>query len=163
MSTRFIYFLGFLTIVGILGVGFYLQAIDGFSPCPLCILQRFAFGALGIIFLLGLMLAKRRWARVLINLLALIFATVGLLLAGRQVWLQQFHSADGTECGVSLEYMLQVFPLHEVMQKVFAGSAECTQRGWEWMSLNMAEWAMVCFVGFSILSVYLILRDQLKR
>lgn len=159
MSIRFTYFIGFIIISLILGTSVYLQVIDGVIPCPLCILQRFAFGLLGIVFLLGIIVCHKRWARLLINFFALLASILGLILAGRQVWLQQFHSNNGGECGVSLDYMLKVLPLQEVMQKVFAGSAECAQRGWEFLSFNMAEWSLACFTGFFLLILYLFLNE----
>ena len=135
MPTKYLYTLGFVIVCVILGTSFYLQIHDGFQPCPLCTLQRLAFAMLGGLFLLRV--SVLRW---LLPSLSLVTAGLGGLVAGRQVYLQFFQQGSHESCGVSLEYMLQVLPLNEAFNKIFAGSAECTQRGFEFLFLNMAEW-----------------------
>lgn len=163
MSTRLMYLLGFLIVSFLVAMSVYLQVKEGIIPCPLCILQRISFGLLGLLFLIGLLLAAQRWCRLLINFLSFLTAGIGIAFAGRQIWLQHFQTNNGGECGVSLQYMMKVLPLSEVMQKVFAGSAECSQRGWEFLSLNMAEWAFIWFTVFLLSTGYLFLKDLIKR
>lgn len=158
MTIRRIYLLGFLIITALLSTSLYLQFYDNIMPCPLCSLQRLAFCLLGITFLLGIVFVANKAARLIINCFALIFSLAGLLFAGRQIWLQHFPAA-GNECGVSLQYMMQVLPMNMVIQKVFEGSAECTQRGWEFLSLNMAEWALIWFALFLLVSLYLVWKE----
>jgi disulfide bond formation protein DsbB len=93
--------------------------------------------------------------------ICILFSAVGMGLAIRQVWIQHNPSAGASECGVSLQYMLQVLPLHEVMQKILVGSAECTVRSWEFLSLGMAAWAIVWFALFFLL--FTILLPQRKQ
>ena len=156
-SHRSTYLLGLIAIVVLLAISLYLQLVDGILPCPLCTLQRLTFAVLGVVFLLGTLLCQFRSARLIANILAITTSGLGIFLAGRQIWLQHFHT-DSSECGVSLQYMIQVLPLNEVLQKVFAGSAECAQRGWEFLSLNMAEWALFWFAGFMVFSFYLLFK-----
>lgn len=47
------FFLGFLICAGLLGYAIFLQLKMGLEPCPLCIFQRLAFAALGLLFLIG--------------------------------------------------------------------------------------------------------------
>ena len=42
---------GFLFCAGLLGYGYHVQFNQGLEPCPLCIFQRVAFMATGIVFL----------------------------------------------------------------------------------------------------------------
>ncbi len=158
MSIRSTYLISFLMISALLLTSIYFQIFEGIMPCPLCTLQRIAFGLLGILFLAGILFSAKRGLRVVINVLGVVISFAGLLLAGRQVWLQHFPSANSSECGVSLQYMMQVLPVNEVIQKIFAGTAECTQRGWEFLHMNMAEWALLWFAGFLFLSLYLLIR-----
>lgn len=162
MSNRIWYLLGTLVVAGLLGFSIYLQMYDGFKPCPLCALQRIAFLILGISFLFGFLFYRVKFARVFFSFLGLVFSASGLFLSGRQVWLQHHPSASSGECGVSLQYMLQVLPVSEVAQKVFQGSAECTEKGWQFLMLNMAEWSLVCFAGFFILAYYLLRKSGSK-
>lgn len=155
MAMRKYYGVGFLLVTMLLLTSLYLQFYDGFEPCPLCTLQRFAFVALGIFYLIGLLFYRWGVLRVFSAVMAFLSSCAGLFLAGRQIWLQHYPSEGGTECGVSLQYMLEALPLNEVAQRVFQGTAECTARGWEFLNLNMAEWSLLWFVFFFLLSVYL--------
>lgn len=159
MSTRVTYLLGLIAISALLLSGLYFQYVDGMMPCPLCLLQRFAFMMLGCFFLLGIIFHHQRWCRLLINSMSFLTSILGITLAGRQVWLQHFPPANAGECGVSLQYMMQALPFGELIQKIFQGTTECTHQGWMFLSLNMAEWALVCFVGFLCMSVYLIWKE----
>ncbi len=149
------YLLGVGLVCLLLGISIYLQLFAGFIPCPLCTLQRLTFGLLGILFLLGIFLHKCRITRTIIHILLTAGSILGILLAGRQIWLQHFPSTGSNECGVSLEYMIQVLPLTEVVQKIVNGSAECTQIGWRFLYLDMAEWSLVWFIFFFLFTLCL--------
>lgn len=154
MSLRSIYLIEFTLITTILAVSIYLQYVEGIVPCPLCALQRFAFIGLGIVFFMGIILARFFIARFVINILTILLAVTGMVLSGRQIWLQHFPSATSNECGVDLKYLMQALPLHEAMTMVFAGSTECTKRGWDFLYLNMAEWSLLWFLFFFLVSIF---------
>lgn len=160
MSTRLFYFLGFAIILVLLLYGFYLQLFDGFIPCPLCTLQRICFGLIGFFFLIAGLFHGSRIIRLIANTFAGASALLGLFFASRQMWLQHFPPANSNECGVSLQYMLQALPLHEVVNKIFSGTAECTQRGWEFFGFNMAEWAFIWFALLISCIIYLFAREM---
>lgn len=158
MSQRLAYIVCFFTVVAMLGTGFYLEYFDGIMPCPLCTLQRICFAASGLIFLFGIFLYRKRCINIILNLSTMLFASLGIMLAGRQIWIQYYPSADNSECGVSLNYMLNVLPLTDVAQKIFSGSTECTQRGWEFLNLNIPEWSILFFIGFLFVSGFYLLK-----
>lgn len=150
---RVLYIIGFSFVCLILGLSYYLQIFSGFNPCPLCIFQRFVFVFLGIIFLIGILTYRKMMSRLATDILLALISVAGILLAGRQVWIQQFPPPSSAECGVSLQYMLQALPLGEVLKKVFSGTAECTQPGWEFLHLNMAEWSLIWFIIFFLFAI----------
>ncbi|MBV9575891.1 MAG: disulfide bond formation protein B [Gammaproteobacteria bacterium] len=162
MPARFTYLLGLVIVSLLLLSSLYLQFFDGFTPCPLCILQRIAFCFLGILFLGGIFLHSHFWGRLSINMLTIFTSLAGIIFSGRQIWLQHFPPQDPSECGVSLQYMMQVLPMNQVITKIFAGSAECTQRGWEFLSLSMAEWTLVWFILFFLFSCILLFKECFK-
>ena len=145
MTNRLLFLLTFLTVAALLGSGFYLQYYDGFMPCPLCTMQRLSFAAVGIMALIGFLFHRRRLITIPSSLFVVLFSVAGFFFAARQTWLQLFPSAESSECGVSLEYMMQVLPLHEVMSKILAGSTECSDKTWSLLTLTMPEWSMICF------------------
>lgn len=160
MRTRTYFLLGFFATLLFLSFGFYVQYFQGLEPCPLCTLQRIAFGLVGISCLLGFITARYKFLRHFYSLLTLFFALIGFGLALRQTWIQLYPSADASECGVSLQYMLQVLPWHEVGMKILAGSAECSLKTWQLLSLSMAEWSALVFAGFIAFSFFLLKRSH---
>lgn len=160
MSRRHTYLLAFLMICGLLLSSLYLQFFSGFIPCALCTLQRFAFILLGIGFFLGLCFYRRSIVSFFVNIFILLSAGLGIALASRQIWIQRIPTAQNGECGAGLEYMLNTLPFTEAMQKIFTGSAECSQRGWEFLHLNMPEWALVWFVIFFCTGLYLMVQRK---
>jgi disulfide bond formation protein DsbB len=50
------------------------------------------------------------------------------------------------ECGASLDYMMAVLPLHEVLGKVLSGSGECAKVDWTVLGLYMPTWVLIALV-----------------
>jgi disulfide bond formation protein DsbB len=148
LSHRTTYFWGSLIAFALLGMTFYLQKFDGFIPCPLCILQRVTLGTLCVIFLLGWIFSQRKWLMLVIDLLANLVSIIGILLSGRQVWLQHLPASDNADCGVSLQYLIHALPFDQIIAKIIQGTAECSQKSWEFLNLSLAEWSLICFIFF---------------
>src|SRR3569832_2493515 len=49
-STRLALFAVAFACLALLGVALYLQHVQNMLPCPLCIIQRYAFAAVGLIY-----------------------------------------------------------------------------------------------------------------
>ena len=135
--------LGFLGCVGLVAYALYVQYGMGLEPCPLCILQRVAVITAGLLFLAAFLHNPRdRGARVygvLIDLAALL----GILIAARHIWIIAQPPGAVAECGASLDYMMDVLPLHEVLGKVLTGSGECAKIDWQFLGLNMPTWVLM--------------------
>ena len=163
INSRQTYCLQFLVISGLLLFSLYLQFYQGVLPCPLCSLQRVTFVIIGSLSLITGIIYRCRIARILLNIFSFIAAILGIILAGRQIWLQHFPPAGNAECSPDLHYMIQVLPMNELIQKIFAGSAECADQSWQFLSINMAEWSLICFILLGLLSLYLLLQDIFKK
>lgn len=153
LSKRIIYLLGFLLITGLIATSLYLQKYDGLDPCPLCILQRFTMALLGVFFFFGAVLPLKKIGNIFVCLLASATALLGIVLAGRQAWLQHLPPNQHTDCGANLQYILKVLPPDQAIIKIFQGTAECSQTSWQFMHLSMAEWSLFWFVFFFLLSL----------
>ena len=116
------------------------------QPCPLCIFQRIAFAALGLMCLLAAIFApkgptgRRAW-----GVLALIPAFVGIGIAGRHVWLTHLPPDQVPSCGPPLDFMMDAFPLGDVVKQVLTGSGECAKVDWHLFGLSMPFWTLVCY------------------
>ena len=138
--------LGLLACVGLIAYALYVQYVVGLEPCPLCILQRVSVIVAGVLFLVAMLHNPAdRGARVygvLIDLAALL----GILIAARHIWIIAQPPGAVAECGASLEYMMDVLPLHEVLGKVLTGSGECAKIDWHFLGLNMPTWVLMALV-----------------
>jgi protein dithiol:quinone oxidoreductase len=163
MSVRWGYIGGFLICAALIGYALYLQHVEMQDPCPLCILQRVAFMAMMPVFLLGAVHAPARRGALVYSTVLVVIATIGAAIAGRQVWLQQLPASQVPACGPGLEYMLERYPLREVLPKVFAGSGECAEAGWRFLGLTIAGWSLVWFVLLGALAVFLAVLAPRRR
>ncbi len=150
--------LGAVTCAGLLGFGYFLQFAQDLEPCPLCILQRLAFMAFGLIALLGAFFARGRVVTRLLAGLGLVAAALGAGVAGRQVWLQSLPADQVPACGPGLDYMVQNFPLLKTLSMTLRGSGECAENAWQFLGLGIAAWALVWFALLAALAVYLVWR-----
>ena len=153
-TRRRIYLLGFLACAGLIAFALYLQHQLGEDPCALCIFQRGAVVALGIIFLIaGLHNPGARGNRAYASL-ALVATLAGGGIAARHVWLQHLPKDQVPECGPGLSYLMETQPWLRVFQNVLQGSGECAEVGWTFLRLSIPEWTMICFVLFAIMAIF---------
>ena len=146
-SFRASFLLGFLACAGLIGFALFSQFQWGLAPCPLCIFQRVAFAALGVVFLLGALHGPSgRAGRAAWGVLALVAAAAGLLVAGNHVRLQMLPPDQVPACGPGLDYMMEMLPVTGVIQKVMTGSGECADVDWTFLGVSMPAWSLVWFV-----------------
>lgn len=156
---RIAYFLGALVCTGLMAWALWLQYGLGLDPCPLCVLQRVAVIATGVVFLIaGIQNPGRAGAAVYAGLTILI-SGFGLVTAMRHVWIQALPKGEVPACGMGLNYMLETLPFTEVISKVFHGSGECAEAGWYFLGLAIPSWTLVFFVAMIAAAIALIRRD----
>ena len=68
------YLFGAVVCSALLGFGLYLQHVEGLEPCPLCVFQRVAFIALGLVFVIAALHGPRKTG-------AVVYAVSGGLIA----------------------------------------------------------------------------------
>jgi len=147
--------LGFLACVALLGFALYMERFGGLRPCPLCTFQRAAFIVLGLVFLVaGLHAPRSVGGRRGYGVLGLVAASVGIAIAGRHVWLTYLPPDQVPACGPDLAYMMDAFPLGDVVRKVLTGSGECAKVDWTLLGLSMPEWSLLCFIVLALWVLY---------
>lgn len=151
-SFRAQYLTGFLLCVALLAYALYVQYGMLMLPCPLCILQRLAFAALGLAFLVGGLHAPRgRAGRAAYGLLALVPAAIGAGIAGRHVWLQSLPPSDVPLCNnMGLDYMLEAMGPFKALSSVLSGSGECAKIDWTFLGISMPAWTLAWFIGLGL-------------
>ena len=124
----------FVACASLLSYGyFYLQEYKGLDPCPMCILQRYAFVMVGLIALAGAIHGPRGLALKGYALGVALFAIAGAGVAVRHSWLQHFPPLRET-CGTDLEFLLNTFPLTQALPKIFAGTGSCSKVDWSFLA-----------------------------
>jgi len=162
-AKRWINLLGFTVCAALLGFGYYSQFYQGLEPCPLCIFQRVAFIALGVIFLIaGLHNPGRIGARLYAVLIGLA-GLAGTGIAGWHVYIQNLPPDKVPECGPGLDYMLEAFNFSQTLKMVFTGSGECAEISWSFLGLSMPAWALLWFVGFTLVGFIANWRSPSRR
>jgi protein dithiol:quinone oxidoreductase len=156
---RIAYLLGFVVCAGLMGWALWLQYGQGLEPCPLCAFQRIAVSVIGVILLVAFIHNPRNLGAAIYAGLVLVVAGGGGALAARHVWLQSLPKDQVPACGMGLSYMMESLPFVDVLKKVYAGSGECAEKGWEFLGLAIPGWTFVFFIAVTIVAFALIRRD----
>ena len=115
----------FAVCAALLAFAVYMQLKVGLVPCPLCIFQRIAFTATGVVFLIaGLHAPRGAFGQRAYALLALLAALIGVGIAGRHVWIQHLPPDQVPACGPGLDYLRELLPLSGVIgQRIYSALA----------------------------------------
>ena len=145
--------LGFLGCVFGLLFALYLQHFRGYEPCPFCIFQRVAMLATGLVFLAAAIHGPKGWGRWIYATLALLAATIGALIAGRHVWLQSLPPELVPACGPTLDYLMDMLPLQEVVTTVLRGDGNCAKIDAQWLGISLPGWTLISFIGLALFAI----------
>lgn len=150
-DTRKINLLAFLmSILGLSIAVLYFQNHLALPPCPLCIFQRIGlFGAALVALAAGIHNPGDKGLRIYSSV-GLIFTLFGLAITLRHLWIQNLPPDQVPACGPDLGYMLQAFPLADVIRTVLNGSGECAEVQWTFLNLSIPGWVLVVFIIFFI-------------
>jgi len=153
-STRPFFAAIFVACAGLLAFAIYLQEQVGLDPCPMCILQRYAFTAIGIVALVAAIHGPRGAALKAYGSLLILLALAGGGVAMRQSYIQHFPPVTSSCTGTDLEFLVNSFPISQALPKIFSGSADCAAVHWRLLGLSIAEWALVWFAFFAVASAW---------
>lgn len=145
----------------LIGFGLYLQHAVGLVPCPMCIMQRYAFIAIGITALTAGLHNPGTTGSRAYAALVLLLALTGGGVAARQSWIQ-IYPPEIAECGPDLGFLLGSFPLSDALPMIFQGAGDCTAIDWTFLGLSIANWSLVMFGLVAVLTIAL-LRRLMRR
>ena len=130
---------------GILCIGLLVEFALGLAPCPLCMMQRIWFALTGIVAWIGLS-HNPRWG--IYPLVCALCAMVGGGFAIRQLWLQSLPADQVPSCGPDLSYMIDAFPLGDLLVAMTSGTGDCAVVHDVIPLMSIAGWSLL---GFSLL------------
>ncbi len=153
-SRRSLNLLGFLSCAALMAYALYAEHVLLLTPCPLCVLQRLAVILLGLVFLAAAIHGSNGMARFVYAALLTVPAVGGAGVAGWHVWLQNLPPDQVPTCGPGLDYMIESFPLAEVLKMIFSGSGECASVDWQFLGLSMPAWVLIAIVTVGSVGIW---------
>jgi disulfide bond formation protein DsbB len=133
-------------------VGLLLAELMRLAACPLCIIQRALYLALGLVAAIGLALAARPLASRLAALPMALVAGTGVFVAGYQVWIQRF--APSTNCSPYPTWWEDMVDrAGEMLPLLFKASGLCSDPAWRFLGLSIAEWSLGWFALFLLVAL----------
>ena len=125
---------------------YYLEGVLLLDPCPLCMVDRGILVVIAGVCLIAFIhnsSGKMRWVYTII---AGLFSLFGIGVAARHIWLQGLPPDQVPECGPDLSYMLDVFPLGDVIKRIFTGSGQCAEVSWTFLGLTIPQQTLFLFI-----------------
>ena len=141
--------LGFLACLALMSYALYAQHVLGLSPCPLCIFQRVAVIVVGVLFLIAALHNPVGKGSMVYGALIDVAALAGIGIAARHIWIQAQPPGTVAACGADLDYLLEIMPVTEVVNKVLTGSGECGKVDWSLLGLSMPWWVLISLAVLS--------------
>lgn len=149
-SFRLLALAGFLACAGAMAFALYLEHFRNLEPCPMCVFQRVAMVAVGLFFLAAALHAPRAHGRWVYAALASLAALGGLGIAWRHVWLQGLPPDQVPACGPTLDYLVDMLPLSEVIATVIRGDGNCAIIDAQWLGISLPGWTLIVFAGLTL-------------
>lgn len=119
-------------------------------PCPLCLMQRIWFFAAGLFAFIGL-LHDPRWG--IYPVLSIASAIAGGGFSIRQLYLQSLPADQVPACGPDITYMIDAFPLKDLLAAMTRGTGDCAAVAWQFLGLSIPAWALLGFAAIIVLSI----------
>lgn len=140
------------TCFALVGFALYLQHAKDMLPCPLCVIQRYAFLAAGIFSLVAALSNKPKvWTAL---------ATAGALTGVGYVAKHLYVLANpGFSCGIDpMETFLNKIPTAELMPWLFRADGLCEDASDTLFGLSIPQWSGVWFVIITIALLFALVR-----
>ena len=127
----------------LLSTALYMEHVMGLNPCPLCMMQRLWVLIVGLIAL-GSLAHNPRWG--IYPLIGALSACVGGGFSIKQLWLQSLPADQVPACGPDLAYMLEAFPLGDILLAMTSGTGDCAEVSWSFLGLSIPGWTLIGFI-----------------
>lgn len=143
----------FLGCTALILIALYLEHVMGMEPCPLCMTQRIAVIAVGVVALLAFLHNPAKRGVRVYAVLGLLLAVGGAYFSSRQLWLQSLPPDQVPACGPALEYMMQVFPFMDVLKAMLHGDGNCAEVD-RLFGVSLALWTLLAFIGMAAVNLF---------
>lgn len=153
VTPRIVFAAIFIACAALIASALYLQEHEGLDPCPMCILQRYAFIALGLVALAGAIHGPKGLALKVYGGLVALLAIAGGGVSIRHSWVQHFPPKTES-CGADLDFLVHL-PLAKALPKIFQGTGSCSTVDWTMFGMSLPELALIWFATFAAVSIWI--------
>lgn len=158
-APRSVFALVFVLCLALVAGGVALAEWMRLAACPLCILQRMLYLVLAALALVGMVGARQPGLPSGVAMLMVVPAATGAFIAGYQTWIQRF--APKTDCGKDYPWWEQFVDwAGERLPVLFRPSGLCSDPGWRFLGLSIAEWSLGIFTLLSLVLLHTCLRRR---
>jgi disulfide bond formation protein DsbB len=141
----------------LVGAALYLQHAQDMLPCPLCVIQRYAFLGIGIAGLLGALSGKIRAGAGV----ALLAALGGLGTVGKHLYVL---AHPGFSCGIDpMETVLNKIPTATLLPWLFKAEGLCENATDGVFGLSIPQWSALWFVLLTVTLAWVLLAGRRAR
>lgn len=143
-----------LVVVAMAFAVFYLQGVLYLAPCPLCTVDRGLFLLIALVSVVSLIHGPQGTFLWIYTTLSSAFALMGIAVGIRHIWLQNLPADKVPECGPDLAYMLEVFPMMDVIERLFTGAGQCAEVSWTFYGVTLPQLTLLLFVALMLMIIY---------
>lgn len=145
-----------VTALALVGAALYLQHVKDMLPCPLCVLQRYAFLGIAIFSLVGAFTKKP----LIGTALALLSGLGGLGVVGKHLYV---IANPGFSCGIDpLTTTLNKIPSATLLPWLFKADGWCEATTDTVLGLSVPQWSAIWFVALTLALVWLLIRRRAR-
>jgi protein dithiol:quinone oxidoreductase len=138
----------------LLAYALYLQHVQGLAPCPLCVMQRYAF----IAVMVGCLAGAFSKHRVFGAAYGLFCALVGGGIAAYHLWVKAHPSVS---CGIDpLETALNKIWPALWLPSVFNADGLCSAVHEPILGLSIPQWSLVWFIALAIACGWVLIKPE---
>ena len=142
--------------LALLGTGLYLQHVENMLPCPLCVIQRYAFSAVALISLITAFLPKGA-----LKPGAILAALCSLAGAGVACWHVYIKAHPTVSCGIDpMETALNKIFIAKALPFLFRADGLCTTEYAPIFGLSIPQWALIWFLILAIALLFAAFRRR---
>ncbi len=156
-----VFLIVFLGCVFLMSVALYMEHAMELEPCPLCVFQRVMVIATAGVALIAALHNPGVMGIKVYGALSVLTAAGGAGLSIRQLYLQSLPADQVPACGPGLDYLMDVFPLTEVLTMVLSGDGTCAEVVWQFLGISIPGWTLVGFIGLIAIGVFQFVKPKL--
>ncbi len=145
----------FIFTTALVLIAIYVEPFASLEPCPMCMMQRLVFVLIAGVAFLAALHNPTSAARHLYSSSVALLTLIGGAIASRQIWLQHLPEDRVPACGPGLDYMLDVFPLLEVIEMALVGTGDCAKVDWSFMGISIAGYSLLAFIAILLAALSL--------